>query len=226
MRTRVVAVVVVLLGVGFAFATAPPASADFVCNSHITGASIPGGVTVPAGAVCYIETSTIGGTLTVAPGGFLDELDQTKVGGNAIANSPADFDVNNSTIGGAITVNGTSSGSPNIVICNNSVGGAVTLSGIAKEINLGDTDGVAVNAVAPCTAGGGNKVGGALTFSNNTNAAERIEGNTFGGGGQVTGNTHPTIRNNAFKGALVCSNNGTVTGSGNTAPSVSCPMVP
>ena len=226
MRTRVVAIVVAVIA-GLAVWNSSPASADFVCTSKITGANIAGNVTVPGTAVCYIETSTITGNITVAPGGWLDELDRSTVNGSVIGNSPGDLDINNSTVKGSLMINGASGpgASINFVLCNNNFS-SVTLTGLSQEINFGDTDAVAINAVAPCTAGGGNHLSGSLRFANNTNAAERIQGNTVAGSGQVTGNNSPNIRNNSFGGALTCSNNGTPHGSGNTASYISCPLAP
>jgi hypothetical protein len=184
---------------------------------------------VASGATCFIVNTYITGNVVVAAGGSLDELDRSYVGGSVTATNAVDADVNNTTIKGGLTINGSGTpGSINFVICNNSIGAGVVLTNIpaTKEINFGDVDLVAVNAVAPCHDGGGNSVTGALQLTNNAATPIRVQASSFTGGGTVTGNpAGPIFKNNTFGGALNCSNNGPgVTGSGNSFPAgSSCP---
>ena len=221
--------VALLTGV-MTFVPVGPASAapgDFVCNGTFNGLYVNGSVTVPNAAVCFLANSHVTGSITVFPGGFLDQLDGSYVGGNVVGVNPGDFDVRSTTIKGAINVDGgTGGGSPNMVFCSNSIGNGVILQHIAVTINFGDTSHTAVNAVAPCTGSGGNTVSGSIQVADNTGTPIRVEGNSFSGGGTITGNpAGPILSKNVFKGLLACSNNGAgVTGSGNAfPPGSSCP---
>jgi len=220
MRRAITALAAMLTGGVLALGWATPASAaTTVCsNTTINGSYIAGDVTVPSGTVCFITNTYIAGTVTVAPGGFLDELNNSYVGGSVNGTQPADFDINNSSIQGGVSINGSSPGSPNIVICNNSISGNVLITGTNKEINFGDTDHVAVNAVAPCVNGGGNYVGGTLTVTNNTPGPVRVEGNSVSGTATISNNANVFVKNNYFGSTATCSGNAPETKSGNSAP--------
>jgi hypothetical protein len=174
--------------------------------------------------------------VSVQPGGSVD-IRASIVDGKVVANSPAGFTIDISTVGGISIVGSTGGGV--FSVCGSIVHGSVSIQnvGSAFEVKLGDEDDDTCEFAQAVTVDGAlsannnaaeisveappaqlSKFGGGLTVTGNTFETEILR-SKFGAGGQVANNSGETkLEENQFAGVLTCSNNNPPpTGSGNTA---------
>ena len=155
-------------------------------TTPLTG-KIAGNVVVPAGASCRIQ-GTVSGNVTAFTGAQVGIRPGSTVRGNYTCNSCLFADLHGSTIAGNVVISGETDGS---FIDGSTIKGNL-------QIDSSDADGDSFSigmAALP------NKIGGNLSFTNNTGPS--------------------SIVNNAIAGYLTCQNNAPPpVSSGNTAESI------
>jgi hypothetical protein len=194
-------------------------------------------VVVPAGSTCTLVTGThVSLSVQVQPGGMLDAED-VSIGGSLQATDALWIEVDGSTVGGNLQVQGLT-GSPasgHNTLCNVTVGGnaAIENNGPGAPIDIGSSGdcnggpGLAIdgylrvqNNDADVTVGGNSITEGYLQVQGNR-AKVTVIGNNVSGNIQVYGNTvgvDSTLSDNTAGGACqLQGNNPKIVGSGNTA---------
>ncbi|HXA41285.1 MAG TPA: hypothetical protein VNV65_00070 [Candidatus Solibacter sp.] len=207
------------------------ASDNVTCTGTLTNATA-GNVTVPAGAVCRLNGSTVKGSVSVLQNAYFEAShtrisgglsaigaltvflrDQSSIGGGLVATGTAQLLVSGARIGGDLSdADAIASGFGHAQVCGASVGGALTVTDVGPDILIGDPG-------ADCQ---GNSVGRGLSLTRNVTAGElQVAGNTVHGDLVVqenTGTSPKTVQNNSGSGQLICS--------GNAAPFVGSPNGP
>jgi hypothetical protein len=154
---RGLAVVVLAAVIGLPGALASTAAAAQTCTtSGFWYAPYVGtGITVPSGITCDIVGTTVGGAITVQPGGRLHLGDHANIQGG-ITSTNAGTDTTSDPLGqGHFDFSA--------VICNSFIGGTVNFTGSASNVVIGDDEGC-----------GGNRISGAANLKNNTGGVELI----------------------------------------------------
>jgi hypothetical protein len=170
--------------------SAGPASASpaTVCaNASYSSTTLAGAVVVPSGDWCHLSAVTVVGGVTVQSGALLSS-DSSKVSGGLAINDGAFSGNDNSIDGGWVFDNETGSwGNP--YPCGNNVNGGLKVTGIDTGVTLsfgeadagcaGGTINGAVNVSNDPSATleiDGYRINGSLTWSDNTNGFDEIEG--------------------------------------------------
>jgi len=173
-------------------AGAGPAQAVYICDTAhpINNTTVNDSVFVPGGPnnrqFCYINNSTINGSISVQPNSNLDNH-QSTINGPISADHPFGFGLTDTTVTGAVNVNGTTPGG-GYFICGSTLQGPLTIqnSSVGGFWQIGQ-----LNACP------GNNIYGAVTFTANANRIV-FQGNTVHnsvlarsntGGGDVSFNT-------------------------------------
>jgi hypothetical protein len=151
------------------------------CSTTVTG-SVPGGLTVTSGqAVCLSSGATVGGGISVEPGGSL-VLTGAQVNGGV-----------------------TSRGAASVSICGSTVSGSVKIAATTGMVSVGDDDaGCAGNRIGALLSLSDN-VGGLEVFGNTIGGTTSVTGNQ--GAPPPSGDAVPEIEQNRIGGALLCSAN-------------------
>jgi hexosaminidase len=196
-------ILAVALAVG-GLVIAAPAHAGTTCTTTYTGGTLPGPLTVPAGAFCVLNGVDVTGGATVQPGGslrtFINGATRTHFAAGVNATGAYiglhDTDVNGSISDVRPTTNGVNPFSGGV--CRTSIKGSLSVTG-------------AVSGSLPMSIGSNPGDGFCLPNS----------GNTVTGGGLISNNQASiNLADNTFGGTLACSGNSPApTGSGNTAAS-------
>jgi hypothetical protein len=157
-------------------------------NVTITGtAHVNGNVTLSGGQLSA-SGGAIGGSVTLNGGSSLT-LGSASVGGSLVMNSGGTFSIGPSAaINGSLTIQAGPAGSAQNQVCGANVKGNATLQSNAGAVQIG-------SAVPSACAG--NTIGGNLVVQQNTGSIG--------------------VFANAVTGNLVCQNNSSITGNGNTA---------
>jgi hypothetical protein len=165
----------------------------------LSGTTINANVAVPSGSWCDIQTQTVNGNVSVAPGGGLVIGAGSTINGNVNSNGAGTFP-GDKCGGGLITNFSVVLGS------GNTFNGHVTI--------IGSNAGVIVGG-GGC---GSESISRNLAVNSNKSVVN-VDGNSVSGNAQVNNNTPgPTkVTNNTVTRNLACSGNAAFTASGNTA---------
>jgi phage tail protein X len=192
----------------------------------VTGGNMPGNVTVVSGSTLILNNTTATKNITLSSGGTL-QLSGSTVSGNIQANSGGDITMTGGSVGGNVTMQG---GLAVVQLSGATIKGNVNLQNLSATTAQSSICGLTVtgnfdlqNSGGPMQIGSatpacpGNSVDGNMTIQNNTAAISAVN-NQMTGNLTVQGNTGTVqvIGNNVGKN-LDCSNDTSISGSGNTA---------
>ena len=195
MRKLTVLAAVPLLAAGIGLAAAGPASADAptTCSGTINAGEIGGNLEVPAGDLCLLQNTHVGGSVQLDANALgVSLLGGNRVDGNVQSLHDIVFDVRvfNSTVAGNVVVHNMHSGTVG-GMCRDTVGRNVIVQDEGGFFSIGE------GGFDICPAGSGNHIEGNLILTDNS-GGNLVQGNTIdhsmhvnGNGGleQLTGNT-------------------------------------
>jgi hypothetical protein len=199
----VLATFVAIIGLAGIFA-GPATPSSIVCTGVMTG-EIDGNVIVPAGASCTLEAAHVNGNIRAEPGASsLSLLGDVVVRGN-ISDAPnTDVEIISEAPRGTNTIYGNVSSA--VVICGAVVDGNVTMTGNTFEVALGGSE----SGAACQPVGGGNRISGNVSVTDNAPIFFRVADNQVGGNVTIKDTTGPATKrvlNNTVRHNLTCRDN-------------------
>jgi hypothetical protein len=183
-------------------------------NAPVVGSTVQGTLEVAAGDICIVDGITVTGSVIVDPGAFLGIENSTIRGSfttEGTSTAPAAFVTLNVTIDGNASVAGGGAGPDVSAFCQSALHGNVVFRDNSETVILGDpTIVLSAPFSGNCT---GNTVTGSVSATDNSGQVG-LEQNTIKGAVTASGNGAVAIEDNTIGGTLSCSGNTIVAGQG------------